>query len=220
MDAIRDMASSIKSNSELSQLIYPVVLVFGSRLNGYGSQGADIDISVFVKPEMSFSNRAKLQSLLRKTFAHEKVRGDEIIEFWLEEKEGKLLVRDFTEQDVSLGQSYWTHILFGGAWEGDKDAINELCEKLLVSYMCDTGEIIKGRDARSLYIEDIEQSTLQYRLMHKGYERFFPPHGGIHTPHVDEIDSESMFWDSGYRQLATRLFVSRVFLPKIPINKN
>lgn len=219
MGDIRAMVASIESNLELSRLIYPVVLVFGSRLNGYGERSADIDLSVCVRPGTPFVKRATLKELLRKTFAHRNIRADEIVEFWLEKKGGRITIRDFAEPDVSLGASYWTHILFGAAWEGNQDAVRKLCEKLLVPYM-HTDETIEGRDARSLYLESLEQGTLQYRLMHKGYERFFPPYGGIHTPHADKIDGDSMFWDSGYRQLATRLFVSRVFLPKIPIHKN
>jgi hypothetical protein len=216
MSDIQKMVASIETNPKLSQLIYPVALVFGSRLNGYGDQSADIDLAVFVRQETSFSNRLKLQELLRKTFAHEKIRSNEIIEFWLEEKEGKLLVRDRAEADLSLGERYWTHILFGAAWLGNEVAISELYKKMLVPFMYDTSKIIEGREACALYLEDIEQSAIQYRLMHKGYERFFPPYGGIHTKHTDDIDGASMFWDSGFRQLATKLFVSRVFLPKIP----
>lgn len=213
MRDIQKMAASIESNLELSKLIYPVVLVFGSRLSGYGDQNADIDIGILIKPKVPFSNRSRLQKLLKETFAHEKILGDEIKEFWLEEKEGHLKVHDFAEWDLSLSPSYWTHILFGAAWIGDENVIRESCERLLTPYLYDTSE------ARRLYLEDMEQATLQYRLMHKGYERFFPSYGGIQTPHADEIDGKSMFWDSGYRQLATKLFVSRVFLPKIPINK-
>jgi len=35
--------------------------------------------------------------------------------------------------------------------------------------------------------------------------------GGIETKNSLDIDSKSSFWDSGYRQLATKLFVSKVF---------
>jgi len=216
MEEMRDiekMVASVESNPELSKFIYPVAAIFGSRFNGYGEKNADIDIAIFVRPGTSFSNRARLQKLLKETFAHEKIKNDEIIEFWLIKKGDRLQVCDFAEWDVSLGERYWTHILFGGAWVGSDDAMRGLREKLLIPYMYDDGE------ARRLYLEDLEQSTLQYRLMHKGYERFFPPYGGIHTKHSDEIDGKSIFWDSGFRQLATRLFISRVFLPKIPVNQ-
>lgn len=216
MPDIQNMSALIESNPELSKFLYPVIMLYGSHLKGYGEPGADIDLGVFVKPGTSLDNRKKLQDLLKKNFTHEKIQG-EIVEFWLEKKDNQLSVRNFKDSDVLLGESYWTHILFGAAWEGNKNVIRELREKLLSSYLYDSGKMIDGRDARSLYLEELERDTLQYRLMHKGYERFYPSYSGIHTPHSDEIDGDSMFWDSGYRQLATKLFVSRVFLPKIPV---
>lgn len=215
---IENMTRVIESDSKLSQLIYPIILVFGSRLKGCGTQNADIDLGIFVRPGVSFNDRTKLQELYGKIFTHEKVR-DKIVEFWLEEKEGIIQVRDFDDSDVSLGESYWTHILFGSAWIGDEKTIYSLIEKLLVPYLYDTGKTIHGLNARRLYLEELERDTLQYRLMHKGYEQFFPRYGGMKTLHADEIDGKSMFWDSGYRQLATKLFINRVFLPKIPIPK-
>ena len=212
---IQEMAILIKSDPELSQLIYPMVLVFGSRLKGYGAQNADIDIGVFVRPGTSFDNRAKLQKLLGKVFTQEMIR-DKIVEFWLKEGEETLHVCDFTKTDVSLGESSWTHVLFGSAWIGDEKTIYELLEKLLVPYLYDTGKIIHGLNARRLYLEELERDTLQYRIMHKGYEQFFPKYGNINTLHAGGIDGKSMFWDSGYRQLAIKLFISKVFLPKIP----
>ncbi|MAG45034.1 hypothetical protein CL633_04070 [bacterium] len=208
MNDTQKMASAIELNLELAQLTYPVVLVFGSCVKGYGEQSADIDIAVFVRPGISFESRPRLQSLLKKTFAHPKI-GDNIIEFWLEKKKGYLGVRDFNLPDAALGESYWTHVLFGADWQGNRKVIYELYEKLLVPYMH------KTNNARGLYLEELERDALQYRLMHKGYERFFPAFGGINTPHADAIDSHSMFWDSGYRELATKLFANKVFLPKI-----
>lgn len=212
MQEIKDAITSIELNPEISKLIYPVALVFGSRLKGYGTPEADIDVGVFIKPEASLDEQTGLRELLKQAFAHEKIRG-EVTEFWLEEKEGNLGVKNFAKPDASQGESYWTHILFGAAWEGNKDVMRELRERLLVPYMYDHGK------ERKLYLEEIERDALQYRLMHKGYERFYPPQGGIHTPHANSIDGDSMFWDSGYRQLATKLFASRVFLPKVPTQR-
>lgn len=214
MGEIKGMVAAIESNPALSKLIYPVALVYGSRLKGYGEASADIDLAVFVKPETSFDSHGGLQELLKDAFGQDEI--GEIVEFWLEEKGGNLNVRDFADSGKSVGESYWTYVLFGAAWEGNKEVIRELREKLLAPYMSDTKKELYGHDARTIYLEELERDTLQYRLMHKGYERFFPTYGGIHTAHSDEIDGESMFWDSGYRQLATKLFASRVFLPKIP----
>lgn len=216
---VKDLQAIVKlieTDPELSKLIYPIVIMYGSQLKGYGTQKSDIDLAVFVKPGVSLNNKQVLRTGLKKHFVQEKFQG-EIIEFWLEEKDNQFNIKDFAESDDLQGEGHWIHILFGGIWEGDKKVIKELREKLLVPYLRETDKTIRGRQAREIYLEELERDILQYRLMHNGYEKFFPPYGGIHTPHADEIDGESMFWDSGYRQLATKLFVSRVFLPKIPL---
>ncbi len=218
IDDIKAMTESIAKHQELSRLIYPIVLVFGSRLKGYGAHNADIDLAVFVRPGTPFEERRRLQELLDETFGHELVR-DKIVEFWLSDCSDGLEIIDFPDPDAALGESYWVHILFGAAWLGEEDVISELAEKLLASYLYDTGKTIDGYDARSVYLEELERDTLQFRLMHKGYENFYPPYGGIHVSHSEGIDGQSVFWDSGYRQLATRLFISQVFLPKIPVPK-
>lgn len=215
IQSIQEMVESIGSNPELSRFIYPIIMVFGSRLRGYGARNADIDLGVFVRPGISFDKRTKLQEMLGKTIP-KGIICDGIFEFWLEEKEGMFKIHDFNSMDMHLCESHWTHILFGSAWIGNGKTMRELLEKLLVPYLYDDRKMIRGISARKLYLEQLEISTLQYRLMHKGYKQFFPKYGGIDTLHANGIDGKSMFWDSGYRQVATKLFVSRVFLPKIP----
>lgn len=214
LSRLENILNLIKTNPGLSKYLYPVILIFGSRLKGYGSKDADLDLSVLVKPGTPSSDLDQIQALIKKTFSQEKTIG-EIIEFWLEKDGDNLQVRDFETFNALLGESYWTHVLFGAIWEGDPKTIRELREKLLVPYLSETKKIIHGRNARGLYLEELERDTLQYRLMHRGYEQFFPRRGGLNAPHGDQVDGESMFWDSGYRQTATKLFVSRVFLPKV-----
>ncbi len=205
-DELKETSAAIEKDAELSNDIYPVVIVFGSRLKGYGAPTADVDVAVFVKPGTSPIAAEKMRPLI----------GREVTEFWLEETSDGLRVRDDAEQPGAvIGDSSWTYVLFGGAWEGDAKTINKLREQLLVPYFYETDKKIRGRSARKLYLEELERDLLQYRLMHKGYERFFPSFGGIQTPRSDRIDGKSTFWDSGYRQMATRLFARRVFLPKI-----
>lgn len=214
LKSIRLGAIQVETDPEISKYIYPVALLYGSRLKGYGDINSDIDLAVFIKPGAPFEEKQKIQIALKKNFHHDKIDG-KILEFWLAESPEGLFVRDFENADSSIGASYSTHLLFGGAWEGNTQVISELRQRLLVPYFYDTKKNIYGRDARGLYIEELERDILQYRLMHKGYARFFPPFGGITTNHSDRIDSTSMFWDSGYRQLATRLYISRVFLPRL-----
>jgi len=210
LQEIRTIADSIEKNPELSPFVYPVILVFGSRLKGYGAQTADMDIAVFVKPGTSLDDAKKIQALTKDVCIHEKIEG-EIVQFWLEKTKDGLAVRDDVETvDPSMGEKSWTHVLFGAAWEGNPHVIEELRRQLLVPYLTQDQP-----QERKMYLEELERDTLQYRLMHKGYEKFFPAFGGLHTPHADHVDGQSTFWDSGYRQMATKLFASRVFLPKI-----
>lgn len=207
---VGSIAAGIEQDPELSRSLFPALLLFGSRLKGYGSADSDIDLAVFVRPGVVDKDemRARLKQLL-----HGAIEGD-AVEFWLEQEGDRLQVHDPESFDPRAGKRYWTHILFGAAWEGNEEAIKELRAKLLVPYFSETGEMF-GRDARRLYIEEMERDALQYRLMHKGYEKFFPPFGGLSSPHAKSVDGQSMFWDSGYRQTATRLYVNNVFLPKV-----
>ena len=209
---IHKMALAVESDPEAAKRLYPVALLFGSRLKGYGAENADIDIAVFVRPGVS--DEDKLRALLPKVFNYQKFHG-EIVEFWLQNDNANLKVTDKKSAAPTIGDSYWTHVLFGATWVGDPATINDLRQRLLAPYLYDEGKIIHGRDARGLYLEELERDTLQYRLMHKGYAKFFPACGGINTPHADQIDGQSVFWDSGYRRMATKLFASRVFLPKL-----
>lgn len=214
VDEIKKTVEAIKRDPELSKTIFPVVLVFGSRLKGYGSQESDIDVAVFVKPGVDEHQKAEIRTRLKELFTHDKI-DKQIKEFWTKEDELFLRVMDPESFDPSVGESYWTYILFGAVWEGDAQAIADLRTKILPPYFYDDGRMAHGREARGLGIEELERDTLLYRLMHKGYEKFYPSYGGIDSPRADAIDGQSTFWDSGYRQLATKLYASRVFLPKL-----
>jgi predicted nucleotidyltransferase len=215
---IREAIDFIKTDPELSKLVYPVVMLSGSRLKGYGTKESDIDIGIFVRPDVSPEERSSLQAKVKEIFSVVN-NLSQPVEFWLKEANGLLEINNLSDNDPLLGENFQTQFLFGSAWEGDLDVIRYLREKLLTKYFYETDEKIHGQEARKLYLGELERDTLQYRLMHKGYKRFFPLHGGISTPHSDKIDSKSMFWDSGYRQLATRLFADRVFLPKLSTTK-
>lgn len=207
IEHVKETVSVLETNQELRRLVYPVVIIGGSRLKGYGEPNSDLDLAIFIRPGVSeeekFGLRAKLGSIL----------GDEAIEFWLEEDGPELKVRDFKDGDYHRADDYWTHMLFGAAWVGTNSALNELRQRLLPKYFSESFNLIDGVSQRSLYLERLEQDLLQYRLMHKGYERHYPRLNNTLPP--SPVDGQSVFWDSGYRFLATRLFINNVFLPKI-----
>jgi len=210
VERLKSVALSIESDPELSSLVHPVVLVYGSKIKGYGEAGADTDMAVFVKPGTPFAEQDRLRALLGNA------AGDDVAEFWLDKHRDGLKVHDFRDTDILHAESHWTYVLFGAAWVGDNSAIDELRKKVLSAYFYDDGQQIYDHSARRVYLEEIERDALQYRLMHKGYERHYPSYGSVKSAHSGLIDGDSAFWDSGYRQLATKLFASKVFLPKIP----
>jgi predicted nucleotidyltransferase len=214
----QDIGTTLLTLSEkhprLAQYIYPTATLLGSRTKGYGRESADLDVAVFVRPNAPFTQRAEIEHLLREVFTHEHVHG-KVMPFWLTETEHGLWMRhDADTEDRTLGTSMHTHPL-RGVWCGEQDAIRELHHTLLPEYLYSKGKEITGEDARTVWQEELERDTLQYRLMHKGYARIFPPRGGIHTPHSDALEGDSMFYDSGFRRLATKLYLERVFLPQL-----
>jgi predicted nucleotidyltransferase len=207
LNETKNILAAIKNNREISKMLYPVIILYGSQFKGYGSETSDIDLAIFVKPETPYKDRPKMQSLVKK-YLSEKIY---LHEFWLKETDNKLSVCYSSDINVTLGKSYWAHILFGAAWFGEKQTILQLFDKLLLPYFSDERN-------RKLHLEELEIDSLLYRLLHKGYARFFSNYGGNCYSFPDE--DEKVFFDSGYRQLATRIFLKRIFLPRIPnLNK-
>lgn len=201
--SIGTSAESIASNENVRQFLYPTSIVYGSKVKGYAERGADTDIAVFVKPGHVLEERAKIQEMIKETF------GDRAMEFWLEEQGDGLRVKDFSDPDTQMGDSTLTSVLFEGVWAGADAATRELHEKLLASYMKNTSP-----EKRTAWLGQMERDTLQYRLMHRGYHRHHPEQHD-NSPHGSDMDMDSAFWDPGYRRLATKLFVKKVFLPKL-----
>jgi predicted nucleotidyltransferase len=214
---IKEFSTAIKlivKNSAFSRFLYPAAIFFGSRLKGYAKKDADLDVAIFVKPGIKKKEREQIHRLLNRVFKSKKIDG-KIVEFWLKVRGNELRIRDFKNPDVLLADSTWAHVLFAGVWLGEEKALRDLYQKLLPGFLYSRRRTYEGHDARALWLSNIEREVLQYRLMHKGYQRFFPPAGGIDITGAVQLDPQSTFWDSGYRRLATELFVSRVFLPQL-----
>lgn len=211
---VKRMSAAIERDSYLEKYVYPATLVFGSQLKGYGTQNADADVAVFVRPGTDRTERAQIEQRLSVVFNHEKIGGKAVL-FWLDATETGLTVHDWPERAASDGNSSWVHVLFGAAWEGKRDSIRELRHKLLTTYFYDPGTELEGKPTRERWFEEMERDTLQYRLLHKGFGRYYPIKSPMDTPHGDAIDGKSAFYDPRYRRIATELYLSRVFLPKL-----
>lgn len=212
IEKLKGILTEIKSNPDLSKSVLPIILIGGSKVKGYGESTSDTDVSIFIKPEVSELDRTQIREILLKIF--DKYNFDcRPTEFWLIEQGNKLKINDGLKKDHWTAESDWVHVLLNSFWLGDIREINELKTKLLPSFFEMTGETKHHHPIRELHFENMEKDLLQYRLMHKGYERNFPT---IKNPYKDEssIDGSSTFWDPGFRKLATKLFVNNVFLPK------
>jgi len=78
----------------------------------------------------------------------------------------------------------------------------------------------KERDtrARKDALERLEVDSLQYRLLHKGFRRVCPKDltsRDFSELNVQEVASDSTFFETGYRVTATNLYFSNVFIPKL-----
>lgn len=190
---------------EAKHTLYPAAIAFGSRLKGYATQASDIDIALIAKPGSSRAEQRQLESVVKHYF------GDDMpIIIYPERQDGLLVLPEPSETSSHAVDRYWVHLLMNGAWIGDNQVVRDLQRRLLPAYFAEQSE-----SERSRYLERLEQDTLQYRLMHEGYARQAPLHSCVTSNSAAAIDGSSAFWDSGYRRLATKLFVDNVFLPKI-----
>ncbi len=210
MEAIVRM---IKTHPKL-QGILPVVLAYGSKVKGYGSRDSDDDFAVFIAPGTSFSSRSELKRTLSEALRGIDVR-ETPMEFWLTEFNGEVRIRDHPDPDRHLGNSALCPTLFNSVWTGDPAVIEKLHQRLLSGYLFAKGTTYFGESARKVWLRDMEQTLLQYRLMHLGYHRFYPEARAAYVPDSDDIDSKSAFWDSGYRRVATMIFLKKLFLPRL-----
>lgn len=200
----------------LFKAILPVVVFYGSKVKGYGGPESDTDFGVFIKPEADFSKKDKIRNAIGKAASASSL--GQPLELWLEEDgSGDTNVSNPTspQYDPYVGDEFWTHMLFNSLWVGMENDITEAQRIILPRYM-QAGQAerqVDGLSARAMYLESLERDALQYRLMHDGYRRYFmeSPSSGS----VSELNSAGSFWDSGYRMLATKIFVNKVFLPKI-----
>lgn len=152
-----------------------------------------------------------MRALLKKHLAAANI-DDEPTEFWLEDKDDMMIVKTLDDTEVVIADATWTHTLFNDPLIGSSEEIAALRKQLLFPYFESTTAQTFGRSDRALYLERLEQDLLQYRLMHKGYARHYPR---VSEPRAASLEGDSMFWDAGYRRLATKLFIEKVFLPKI-----
>ncbi len=208
-----DAAKKIQEDPLLSKTLYPAFLVFGSRIKGYADTTSDYDTAMFFRASAKPEERNQIRSRLIQ-LVPEIGKIDKVLEYWLEEADGKLKFRQLPENLMIIGKEQ-VHFFLGGVWIAQTNEYMQIYEDILLNYLDETKDIVEGKEVRSALLGRIELDNLQYRLMHKGYRKFFPEWKRQGTKNSDLIDWKSDFWDPGYRRVATKLFLSRVFLPDL-----
>lgn len=206
-------AKYIKAHRQLSRMIYPVVVSLGAHAKGYARASSDFDIGVFVKTDVMEGGRAELQSELNTMLTSLQIDGS-CMEFWLEENNDSISIKNYENPDPHRGDSSLTHP-YTNSWIGDLENTKSLRQGIFKMYLLNKGETIDGIDARTLWLRDIEKNLLQYRLLHKGYAYYHAPSGVEGNIKSSSIDGDGMFYDSGYREMAFGLFLRNVFLPEV-----
>ena len=209
MKVLCDFTQAVRDDTELRQQLYPVVLIGGSRLKGYGDEHSDVDVTICMRPGADESRRTELLDKVMPLLGGEKPH-----EFWLEEAGQGLAIRLLDTDDQFVGNDHWVHTLFGSAWVGDEATIRDMRSRLLPRYFAEQQYGETNMPLQPAYRKRIEKDVLLYRLLHRGYAHQFPVQGQ-NIPYAELIDGNGVFYDSGYRQLATQLFIEKVFVPTV-----
>jgi hypothetical protein len=211
MESLAMCATHIEHDPLLSRFVYPVTLSLGSYAKGYAKKESDMDMGIFIKPETQESNRESIERALEAMLSQLHINGS-CMEFWLEDNNGTLSIKNYESPDQHRGDSSLTHPLTG-EWVGNLDATKTLRQQLLRMYLESSNKTIDNEDARHLWVTGMEHNLLQYRLMHKGYASHIPPHTTKRHAHHFSIDGDSMFYDEGYRTVAFDMYLKKIFLP-------
>ena len=169
----------------LSEHIFPVVILFGSKLKGYGTNNSDTDIAVIMLPGTTDESIERVHQLF----------DDKVLKFFTEYNPitCTLEIKNGNQHDPTIGCDTDSHVIFNGLWVGHDDTITYLSSHLLIPPNNHTRQV--------RHLAELEKDLLQYRLLHKGYER----------SRVVSSDVDRTYFDVGYRCLASRLYLNKVF---------
>ena len=211
---IFEMIESISHDVYLTSRIYPVTILLGSQLKGYGISSADADVAVFVKPGTAKTDCDEIAQRLQRVFAHDRIDGSALM-FWLDKDGGTLVVTETTQTTGMPPLKTWVHVLMGGAWIGEEKYITHLQHNVLPPFLFNPTIVQDGKPVRERWLEEMERDSIQYRLLHKGYERYYTIHSPLDTSNGRAVDGQSALYDPMFRRIATVLFLTRVFLPNL-----
>lgn len=108
--------------------------------------------------------------------------------------------------EMKVGSPHAVHVYYDTVWLGGSEVKNlsEIATNYAATYF--------GSSERNFAIERLESDLLQYRLLHKGFAKFYGGHDSL-AKDYPEMDGNCPFYDDKYRRIATELFIKYVFIP-------
>jgi len=208
-----EATKKFNTNSILVENIYPIILSFGSKIKGYANIDSDQDVAIFFRPTANWEDREKVLTEIKKNPELEGL--SKVCEFWTKENDERIGIKVMPGNIWGVLGPEGINYIFGGVWVGDGQEIKKIQHNLLERYLNLSNFGNKKDLARFQLLRQLENDILRCRLLHKGFRRFYPNKIDLKKKTNQSIDGESAFWDPGFRRVATKLFLSRVFLPDL-----
>lgn len=208
MDVLTELteATWLIEDTELGNYLYPITIVYGSHFKGYGMYDSDVDIACIVKPGVPFEKEEYIQGLIRQQFGDTTTQNTLL--FWTKQDSNGIEVIPVFDVPLNprfVGDMMQAHILLQAHWIGRTQNIQSIQSEIRKRYA-----EMRHAPLRALWIRALEHDVLQYRLLHKGYAYLFPKQ--VPEQYV-AFETDGSFWDSGFRRLATLLYLKKVTLP-------
>lgn len=209
-----EAVKKIQEHSVLSQYLYPIVVEVGSRIKGQAGFDTDYDGGIVFRPETPWEKRVEVLQILRQDVP-ELERIEKPLEFWLSQTDTGYGLKT-APSDIRIAVSpAQVHFFLNGVWVNQAPEFKTIYGDFLRKYVDLSRFADQKEEVRRQLLRQMELDMVQYRLLHKGYRRFYPSYKAQITEHANLIDWNSDFWDPGYRRIATQLFINRVFLPDL-----
>ncbi len=182
-----------KQQTKPNELLTPNARLSGPFSFNIGSMRADLEkIQAALKPnEVALVGGSRLRGY--------GTNKSDLDVFKLDELERNPALMPGSPHAASL---YYASLWLSGSEARDLDA-------LAMNYAA----VYFSKPDRARAIEQLETGLLQYRLLHKGFVRFYGGYNSV-AKGYPEMDGDCAFYDERYRKIATELFAKYVFIPR------
>lgn len=204
----------IKQDESLREIVPALFFLWGSPSKGYPTLKSDRDYIGSVNIDLADSDAIRRA----KTKVAQALDGSEyLLTFSTRREDGVLKFVHPADKEKGTISPTVTQPLFGSIWIGDEATIKDVKTSLFRQFLdlSRFGSEEEKQSARSQLLRRLEGETIRARLLQRGYRFFYPNAIPADIKQDTDIDGNSDFWDPGFRRIATKLFLSKVFLPDL-----